>query len=287
MSLSDSDFLRYSRQVLLPEVGETGQLAFAKAHVVIIGIGGLGNLAAQHLAAAGLGQLSLVDGDRVELSNLPRQLLFTEDDLGQNKAEVVKRKLTRAYSHTQVYAAPQFLTDDNIEQVLSLSDQHYDLLLDCSDNFDTRQRVNCFALKSEIPLISASVAHFQGQLLSINQLHSPRSGCYHCLFPAEMSVSQTCQTTGVLGPMVGTLASMQALLALQHLLGDRQSLGKLYRFDGKGFSWCELNLPRNRDCLVCGTHESDDSLIGLGPASKDQRTELERAVGQSVEKDYV
>ncbi|WP_150102229.1 HesA/MoeB/ThiF family protein [Shewanella pealeana] len=251
MSLTDSDFLRYSRQVLLPEVGEAGQIAISKSHVVIIGVGGLGNLVAQQLAAAGVGHITLVDGDRVELSNLPRQLLFDDSDIGNNKALVAKDKLSRAYTQTQLIAVSEHLTQDNISQVLTL-DEPYAQLLDCTDNFETRQRVNRFAIESRTPLVSASAANFQGQLLNINQQHNPQSGCYHCLYPADMSVNQTCQTVGVLGPMVAALASMQALMALQQLLGDRQTVGKLFRFDGKSFSWREARLPRSPECVICG-----------------------------------
>ncbi|WP_299810234.1 HesA/MoeB/ThiF family protein [uncultured Shewanella sp.] len=274
MSLTDSDFLRYSRQVLLPEVGEAGQIAFAKSHVVIIGVGGLGNLVSQQLAAAGVGHITLVDGDKVELSNLPRQLLFDDADIGKNKALVAKDKLSRAYTQTKLLAVSEHLTQGNINQVLTVDGQ-YDLLLDCTDNFDTRQRVNRFAIQSLTPLVSASVAHFQGQLLNINQAHNPQSGCYHCLYPADMSVSQTCQTVGILGPMVAALASMQALMALQHLLGDRQTVGKLFRFDGKCFSWREARLPRSPECVIC-RREQDES--GL---------ELDCGKFMSTEKEYV
>ncbi|GIU35298.1 HesA/MoeB/ThiF family protein [Shewanella schlegeliana] len=309
MALSDSDFIRYSRQVLLPEVGETGQLAFIDSHVVIIGVGGLGNLAAQQLAAAGVGKITLVDGDCIALSNLPRQLLFSDADLGYNKVDVARRKLSLAYPQTQVDAVGEFLTDDNMGAVLGETSKSYDLLLDCSDNFDTRQRINRFAIKSELPLVSASAAHFNGQLLNIDQRYNPNTGCYHCLFPAEMSVSQSCQTVGILGPMVGTLASMQALMALQQLLGDKQTVGKLFRFDGKRFSWRELNLPRNQACGVCGAGEGDRAPVlreklaagldegsgsgsgsGLKQAAEqelDLGSELGQAGLQSAEKDYV
>ncbi len=249
MALTDKDFIRYSRQILLPEVGEAGQQTFAGAKVAIIGIGGLGHLVAQYLAAAGIDHLTLVDGDTVEVSNLPRQLLFDDSDLGCHKASVAKNKLSRAYGHTSITAVTEHLNQDNAESVLSSAE--IDLLLDCSDNFATRHLVNELAVKQQLTLVSASAAHFQGQLLSIDQGLSPQSGCYYCLFPADMQVNQSCQTVGVLGPMVGALASMQALMALQLLLGNQALLGKLYRFDGKQFSWREARLPRNPECKIC------------------------------------
>ncbi|MGS0681937.1 HesA/MoeB/ThiF family protein [Shewanella sp. 125m-7] len=251
MALSDSDFLRYSRQVLLPEVGEQGQILLAKSHVAVIGVGGLGNLVAQYLAAAGVGKITLVDGDDIEVSNLPRQLLFTDVELGRNKALVAQEKLGLAYTQSQLYAVPAYLTTGNIQQLLAVNQAEYDLLLDCSDNFETRHLVNQFAIANRWPLVSGSAAHFQGQLLCVDQSSEPLCGCYHCLFPADMQVNQSCQTVGVLGPMVGTIASMQALMALQQLLGDRNSVGKLFRFDGKLFSWREIRLARNKHCPVC------------------------------------
>ncbi|MEZ9596313.1 ThiF family adenylyltransferase [Shewanella sp. 10N.261.52.F9] len=250
MPLTDKEFIRYSRQILLPEVGEAGQQTFADAKVVIIGIGGLGHLVAQYLAAAGIGHLTLVDGDTVEVSNLPRQLLFDDSDLGLYKALVAKTKLRRAYEQTGVSAVTEHLNHNNAESVLNSAE--IDLLLDCSDNFATRHFINQLAIKQQIGLVSASAAHFQGQLLSIDQHVSPQSGCYHCLFPADMRVNQSCQTVGVLGPMVGTLASMQALMALQLIMGNKALIGKLYRFDGNQFSWREARLLRNPECMICG-----------------------------------
>lgn len=269
MTVSDKDFLRYSRQILLPEVGEQGQNCFNQSHILIIGVGGLGTLTAQYLAAAGIGKITLVDGDVVELSNLPRQLLFSKKDLGVNKAQVAAIKLMRAYEDCEIYSYCEYLSAANTNDLFSSKPSEFDLLLDCSDNFDVRQLVNLQAIKQGITLVSASAAHFQGQLLSINQQISPESGCYHCLYPSDMSVSQTCQTIGVLGPMVGTLASMQALMSLNLLLdvdvlkpsldetaaktkiNGNQLLGKLFRFDGGKFTWRQASLLRDPNCSVC------------------------------------
>jgi len=268
MMLSDQDFLHYSRQILLPEVGEQGQSTFNQSHILIIGVGGLGTLAAHYLAAAGIGNITLVDGDVVEQSNLPRQLLFCKADLGVNKAQVAAHKLKQAYPDCQFHCYQQYLTQANAEAVLGNESAVVDQILDCSDNFDSRQQINQLAVKHGITLVSASAASFQGQLLSINPHIAPQSGCYHCLYPSDMRVSQTCQTVGVLGPMVGTLASMQALMSLNLLLetelrslldevtdtantSGAQLLGKLYRFDGARFVWRQASLLRDPNCSVC------------------------------------
>ncbi|ACJ29077.1 ThiF protein, putative [Shewanella piezotolerans WP3] len=269
MAVTDKEFLHYSRQILLPEVGEQGQNRFKQSHILIIGVGGLGTLTAQYLAAAGIGKITLVDGDVVELSNLPRQLLFSKEDLGANKAQVAAIKLMRAYEGSEIYCYQNYLNAANTQELFCSQISKFDLLLDCSDNFEVRQLVNQQAIEQGITLVSASAAHFQGQLLSINQQISPESGCYHCLYPSDMSVSQTCQTIGVLGPMVGTLASMQALMSLNLLLdvdvlkpsldettaktkiNGNQLLGKLFRFDGGKFTWRQASLLRDPNCSVC------------------------------------
>ncbi|PKH55906.1 thiamine biosynthesis protein ThiF [Shewanella sp. Choline-02u-19] len=268
MALSDQAFMQYSRQILLPEVGERGQSIFSQSHVLIVGVGGLGNLAAQYLAAAGIGQITLIDGDIIERSNLPRQLLFTVEDLGGNKAHVAAKKLMRTYSDCHFNSFQRYLTADNGVELFNANQPKFDLVLDCSDNFSVRQVVNQLAVEHKVTLVSASAANFQGQLLSVNQQQCPDTGCYHCLYPSDMSVSQSCQTVGVLGPMVGTLASMQALMSLNLLLShnakadhqidelktqvdSNQLLGQLYRFDGAKFTWRQAKLARDPDCTVC------------------------------------
>ncbi|MCL1049003.1 HesA/MoeB/ThiF family protein [Shewanella abyssi] len=268
MALTDQAFIQYSRQILLADVGEHGQNIFSQSHVLIIGVGGLGNLAAQYLAAAGVGQITLVDGDTIERSNLPRQLLFSVEDLGSNKAQVAAEKLMQAYPDSHINSLQHYLTLDNAPEIFNAR-QQFSLLLDCSDNFSTRQLINQLAIEHQVTLVSASAANFQGQLLSVNQQLRPDTGCYHCLYPSDMGVSQSCQTVGVLGPMVGTLASMQALMSLNLLLSlnakadqrqvsgrqtqvdDQPLLGQLYRFDGAKFTWRQAKLTRDPDCLVC------------------------------------
>lgn len=266
--MSDKDFMRYSRQLLLPEVGEAGQLRLAGAHVAIIGVGGLGTLAAHYLAAAGVGAITLVDGDTVCLSNLPRQLLFNQSDVGQNKAWVAATRLAQAYPHTTLVAAPKMFDKESARDLLgslcyAKAKSRPVVVLDCSDNFATRQGVNSFCVSHELPLCSASVAHFSGQLFAMDSTQSPMGGCYHCLFPADTQVIQNCSTAGVLGPMVGMMASMQALLALEVLLGIGDVTGYLWRLDGKRLDWRRASMVRDHHCPVCGDGQPKSAGIAM------------------------
>lgn len=270
-SLNDKDFIRYSRQIFLPEVGEAGLLQLKQCHVVIIGCGGLGQLAAQYLACAGIGSITLVDDDRVELSNLPRQLLFNEADIGQYKAWVAKQKLAVLAPDCQLFAFVQMLTLDSAESLLAhvatANRQQSALLLDCTDNLAARHCINQLCIEHALPLVSASIAAFNGQLFAVDQQRFPAGGCYHCVFPADTYAPQNCSNQGVLGPSVGVMASMQALLAIQLLLtatvpnlehstkpqavGAEHLLGRFWRFDAKSLQWHSARLTRDPECEVC------------------------------------
>ncbi|MEI6860073.1 MAG: HesA/MoeB/ThiF family protein [Shewanella sp.] len=248
MPLSNADFLRYSRQILLPQVGEVGQLELFKSHVAIVGVGGLGHLVAQYLAAAGIGNLTLIDDDKVELSNLPRQLLFSDKDIGEYKSKTAAHKLSNAYSGCSLQAITDKLVEHNSQNLLA----HMDIVFDCTDDFSTRQLINLTCFQVKVPLITASVANFNGQLFMVDMKSAPDSGCYACLFPEDSLVSQTCKSVGVLGPMVGVMASMQTLLGMNLLMGIPVPSGKLLRFDGLAMQWCEARLSRDLECNVCG-----------------------------------
>jgi sulfur carrier protein ThiS adenylyltransferase len=267
-TLKDSDFIRFSRQIFLPEVGETGQLALAQAHVVILGIGGLGQLAAHYLACAGVGHLTLIDGDTVEVSNLPRQLLVDDADIGLNKALVAKQKLSRMAPQCKISSHTIFfdiqVTRHLFDTALQAKVQGKAVLvLDCTDNFDTRQGINRLCIEAGLPLVSAAITAFSGQLFAVEQGKFPSGGCYHCIFPAETRVSQGCSTQGVLGPSVGVMASMQSLVAINLLLGIDTDKGELpssllgcfWCFDAKTLSWGAAKLTRDPYCAVCGAAE--------------------------------
>ncbi|NRD73921.1 HesA/MoeB/ThiF family protein [Shewanella sp. VB17] len=248
MSLNDDEFMRYSRQILLPEVGEFGQSALKRAKVLVVGVGGLGQLAAQYLAAAGVGSLTLMDDDSVEVSNLPRQLLFDDRDIGEYKSLCAKQKLMRRYPDCELHSITRRLSLANASDNIN----NADIVLDCSDNLATRHSVNQMCVQLTTPLVTASVAHFSGFVFTIDLEQAPAAGCYHCLFPKETLVAQNCTTAGVLGPMVGTMASMQTLMAMNCLLGMGNACGKLLRFDGLTFSWRSATLSRDPQCHVCG-----------------------------------
>lgn len=248
MPLSDEEFIRYSRQILLPEVGELGQSALKRANVLVVGVGGLGQLVAQYLAAAGVGCLTLVDDDRVEVSNLPRQLLFDDQDIGEYKSLCARKKLMKRYPDCEIHGITRRISLANAGDIIIQAD----IVLDCSNNLATRHSVNQICVQLTTPLVTASVAHFSGFVFMVDLEQAPAAGCYHCLFPPETLVAQNCTTAGVLGPMVGTMASMQTLMAINRLLGVGHPCGKLLRFDGLTFSWHGATLSRDPQCSVCG-----------------------------------
>ncbi|MFT5235073.1 MAG: sulfur carrier protein ThiS adenylyltransferase [Shewanella sp.] len=247
MPLSDDEFIRYSRQILLPEVGEFGQEALKKSKVLIVGVGGLGQLAAQYLAAAGVGQLILVDDDKVERSNLPRQLLFDDKDIGEYKSVRARDNLVQRYRDCEIHGIVRRLSLDNASDLIAQAD----IVLDCSDNLETRHHVNQTCVNLDTPLVTASVAYFSGFMLAVDLKKATSAGCYACLFPQDTQVVQTCSTAGVLGPMVGVVASMQTLMAMNLLLDVGSMCGKLLRFNGSEFKWHEAKLSRDPKCHVC------------------------------------
>ncbi|MFM1267348.1 HesA/MoeB/ThiF family protein [Yersinia enterocolitica] len=251
--LSDSEFLRYSRQLLLEDIGPEGQLKLKNARVLIIGLGGLGSPAALYLAAAGVGKLLLADDDQLDLSNLQRQILYRTTDINQPSAS----------SHTKVRLAQHHLQNLNplVEIVtfdIRLDDQaladavaEVDLVLDCSDNMETRHQVNAACIKAQKTLISGSAVGFSRQLLVIEPPFS--HGCYACLYPDKELPQRNCRTSGVLGPVVGIIGTLQALEAIKMLSGLPSALsGKLRLFDGKQQSWSTLQLTRAKNCPTCG-----------------------------------
>ncbi|MGB0894587.1 MAG: ThiF family adenylyltransferase [Parashewanella sp.] len=243
LGLSDVEFIRFSRQILLPEFGEQGQQKLKLAHAVIIGVGGLGTLVSHYLAASGIGKITLIDGDDICSSNLPRQLLFEPADIGKNKALVAASRLTEKYPNCQIVAINKMFP---IADTSVFSDDA--IVFDCTDNFTTRHQINSFCVTEQIRYISAAVASFTGLVFAYKPSHS---GCYNCLFPEQMNVSDTCRTVGVLGPMVGVIASMQALLGIKLLTNIDNENGRLWSFDGKSFNWQSATLTKDSTCHIC------------------------------------
>ncbi|PLK58851.1 molybdopterin-synthase adenylyltransferase MoeB [Candidatus Palibaumannia cicadellinicola] len=247
--LNDQEFLRYSRQLLLKEVGLTGQKQLQAATVLLAGLGGLGSAASLYLAAAGVGTLLLADEDSLYLTNLQRQILYRTPDIGQLKVEAAQQQLTAL--NPEVHYIP---LARRLQSTTWLDQQvkRANIVLDCSDNFVTRHVINAACVRSSIPLISASAVSFSGQMMV---LQPPwRCGCYACLFPDQQDTQRNCRTAGIIGPVVGIMGTLQALEAIKLLCGlPMKTAGKLWLFDGKNLQWRVLSLSRNKQCSVCAT----------------------------------
>jgi len=257
MALSPAERERYSRHLLLPEIGAAGQEKLKAARVLVIGAGGLGSPASLYLAAAGVGTLGVVDHDRVELSNLQRQLLFDTAGVGASKAQAARARLLALNPEIAVIAHELKLDAGNALELL----RGYDCVLDGSDRLPTRYLVNDACVLLARPLVSAAIHRFEGQAMS----YVPGAGpCYRCLFAesAEDAVPN-CAEAGVLGVLPGMLGALQATEAIKLLLGIGEPLvGRLMTFDALAMQWREFRFARRPDCAVCGAHPSITSLAG-------------------------
>jgi adenylyltransferase/sulfurtransferase len=245
--MDDEQLLRYSRQILLPQVDVAGQDTLLASRALVIGAGGLGSPAAIYLAAAGVGHLAIADHDRVELSNLQRQILHHLSDLGRPKVASATDTLASLNPDVRVTAIAQRLQGESLEQEVALAD----VVLDCSDNFDTRFAVNAACVAHRTPLVSGAAVRLEGQI-AVFLPGRDDSPCYACLYQAGEQEYQTCSENGVLSPIVGIIGSLQALEALKVLLAFGETLcGRLVVFDGAVHEWRTLKLPRDPHCPVC------------------------------------
>lgn len=250
MSLAaESDFLRrYARHVVLPQIGEEGQRALSQKSVLIIGAGGLGSTLAGFLAAAGVGRLGLVDADRVEVSNLNRQVVFETADIGQFKVDAVKTRIEEIEPACKVSALRERVRQDNAQTLIGA----YDLVADGSDNFDTRLVVNRAAFAAKRPLVSAAISGTEAQISTFKAHQGEAHPCYQCLVASLPERAMDCAQEGILGPLAGMMASFQALEVIKELLGIGESLsGRLLRFDALSARWKESKLVRDPACPVC------------------------------------
>lgn len=244
--LTDDALQRYSRQLLLAEVDLDGQEALAAASVLIVGAGGLGNPAALYLAGAGVGRLTLVDGDRLEVSNLHRQIAFRESQCGDNKADALAQQLRALNAHVDVETVQQFVDRALLDRLLPTMS----VVLDCTDNFATRLLVNEACVAHRVPLVSGAAIRLEGQL-AVFDLRRDDAACYACLYGDGEGQDELCSQSGVLGPVVGMIGTLQALEAIKLLCGHA-SAQVLYQFDGKRLAWRELAFRRDPACPVCG-----------------------------------
>jgi adenylyltransferase/sulfurtransferase len=246
--VTDDQLLRYSRHILLPQIGVEGQEAIVNARALVIGAGGLGSPAAYYLASAGVGTLVLADGDTVDLTNLQRQILHRTASVGQPKAESGQATLAEINPECRVLPLLERLSGARLEEEVAQAD----VVLDCCDNFATRHAVNRACVKFRKPLVSGAAIRFDGQV-AVFDSRQDNAPCYHCLFPEGHDVEEVrCAVMGVFAPLTGIIGTVQAAEALKLLAGIGQSLaGRLLLLDGLGMEWREIRVPRDPGCEVC------------------------------------
>ena len=246
--MDDLQLLRYSRHILLDELGPDAQARFAAARALVIGVGGLGAPVAQFLAAAGVGTLTLCDADRVDLTNLQRQILYATHDVGQPKVEAAAARLAAINPEVAIRPLAERVDGDRLATLVA----NADVVVDCCDNFGTRHAVNRACVAAGKPLVSGAAIRFDGQV-AVFDTRDPASPCYHCLFGEGDEIEETrCATMGVFAPLVGIVGATQAAEALKLLAGIGESLaGRLLLLDTLAMQWRELRVPRDPECPVC------------------------------------
>ena len=250
--MNDEQLLRYSRHVLLEDIDVAGQEKLLTAHTLVIGAGGLGSAAAPYLAAAGVGKITLVDHDQVELTNLQRQIMHTQESIGRNKAASGKSFLQRLNPGVVVDTIEAKADDSLLDQLLPT----VNIVLDCTDNFATRHMINRLCVKHQVPLVSGSALRFDGQI-SVFDSRNKTFPCYACIFsPEEQFEEVSCASMGIFSPLVGIIGAMQAAQALQVLIGFGEPLvGRMLLWNARNTQIDEIRIGRNPECLVCGqTH---------------------------------
>lgn len=246
--MDDAQLLRYSRHILLPQVGIEGQEKILAARALIIGAGGLGSPAALYLASAGIGTLVLADGDTVDITNLQRQILHRTDSVGKPKVLSGQQTLGSINPECKIIALQERLAGSRLDAEVALAD----VVLDCSDNFATRHAVNRACVSAAKPLVSGAAIRFDGQI-AVFDPRLPDAPCYHCLFPeGEDANEERCAITGIFAPITGIVGAVQAAEALKLLAGCGESLaGRLLLLDGLAMEWRSIKVPRDLGCTVC------------------------------------
>lgn len=245
MTLTDAALRRYARHLVLPEIGEEGQRRLLNSSVLVIGAGGLGSNALASMAAAGVGKLGIVEYDRVELSNLQRQLLFETADIGRGKAEAARDRLEEMNPDVSVEIFPERLTEGNARRLI----EGFDIVIDGSDNFATRFASSTACMHEKKPLISAAISGFSAQLSTFKPYLDDTQPCYRCLVPHMPERERTCAQEGIIGPLASMLGSMQALEAIKEITGAGTSLcGSLLIIDALSMEIRKTTLPRDPAC---------------------------------------
>ena len=249
--MNDNQLLRYSRHILLDEVGIEGQQRLRDAHVLVVGAGGLGSPVALYLAASGVGHISIADHDMVDLTNLQRQIAHTTSRVGQAKVDSAAQAMLALNPDVRVTALVRQLDANELEALVPT----VHVVVDCCDNFATRQAVNTACVRHKVPLVSGAAIRMDGQL-AVYDARNDQSPCYACIFPPDQMPEEVmCSTMGVLAPLVGVIGTMQAMETVKLITGMGSRLtGRLQMLDGRGMAWSEVRLQRNASCLVCGVH---------------------------------
>ena len=246
--MNDEQLLRYSRHILLPEIGIEGQEKFLASTALIIGAGGLGSPVAMYLAAAGVGTIALADGDAVDLTNLQRQILHTTGSIGKPKAASGREALAKINPEVKVVPSQRRLEGEELDRLVTEAS----VVLDCSDNFATRHAVNRACVRHRKPLVSGAAVRFDGQV-SVFDLRDDSSPCYHCLFPENAELEEMrCAVMGIFAPLTGIIGAVQAAEALKLLAGAGDTLkGRLLILDALAMQWRTVRLAKDPSCAVC------------------------------------
>lgn len=250
--MTDMQLLRYSRQILLPSIGAEGQHRLARSRVLLIGLGGLGSPVALYLAAAGIGRLVLADSDHVDLTNLQRQILYTTRDIDSSKAQVASQRLMMLNPHVEAVPLRARLDGEELLHQVGLAD----IVIDATDNFATRFAINDACVRLRKPLVSGAAIRLEGTV-GVYRLDRDDAPCYRCVFGAATEPAASCNDSGVLGPVVGMIGSIQAIEAIKLLLGISDGLaGRMLMIDALSMCWRSVSLRKNRHCPVCATGSS-------------------------------
>jgi len=246
--MNDEQLLRYSRHILLPEIGVEGQERLRAARALVVGAGGLGCPAALYLAAAGVGRLTIADSDRVDLTNLQRQILYRTDSVGAPKVDAARATLGAVNPEVELVTLQKRLQADDLPEVVAGAD----IVLDCSDNFATRHAINRACVTYRKPLVSGAAIRFDAQLM-VFDLRKPDAPCYACLFPEDGEIEEVqCAVMGVFAPMTGAVGALQAMEAIKLLAGAGESLnGRLLLLDAKSAEWRTVRVSKDPACAVC------------------------------------
>jgi len=247
--MNDEQLLRYSRHILLAEFGVEGQRRLGDAHALLIGAGGLGCPAALYLASSGIGRLTIADPDKVDLTNLQRQVLYRTDSVGRPKVDAARATLAAINPEVELITLQQRVAAEDLRTLVAAAD----VVLDCSDNFATRHAVNRACVEHAKPLVSGAAIRFDAQLM-VFDLRKREAPCYSCLFPEEGEVEEVqCSVMGVLAPMTGAIGALKAMEAIKIVAGIGDTSGRLLLFDAKSSEWRSVRVAKDPQCAVCSS----------------------------------